>query len=305
MRAACAAPPRNGAPMRIIRVQPGKKPQFSWRSVVKGRRAYPSCAICRYQPGSAKSSRAIASLNASRVGWTSFLPGLPREISVCTYPAKNSAMRNATAKASRPATTRRSERGASCSINSAGETAMVSILPPRPPDARRPGEREVLRVEREVRVVGRVGEELVAPAPLHLLELAAEAHHLRRGGLAAAALRLAVDERGPGRPHVAQPSRAQAQAEIDVVEGDGQLFVEAAHGEVRIASHQKTRGGEGREVLRQARPAEISFRVGGEVLVAVARDAADAEDDAGVLDGAVGVQQARAHRADTGPRGVR
>ncbi len=117
----------------------------------------------------------------------------------------------------------------------------------------------------------------------------------------AAALRLMVNERRERRPHVAQASLAHAQAEIDVVKGDHEILVEAAHREIRLLADEQARGGNRGEILREPRAALVAGSVGTQVLVAVA----DAQDDSRMLDRAIGIEQPRADRTHLGAQRVR
>src|SRR5262249_28046199 len=96
--------------------------------------------------------------------------------------------------------------------------------------ARRPRELHRLRGERQIRAQVGVVREPCAPAALHVVDLALEAGLLVGRVLAPAAERLVVIELGVRGVEVPVAGRLDAQAEVDVVESDGEgLLFEAAH----------------------------------------------------------------------------
>src|SRR5262249_29170952 len=83
---------------------------------------------------------------------------------------------------------------------------------------------------RQIRAEVRVVRQAAAPAPDHVLDLAHEARLLVGRVLVAAAERLVVIELGVRRPHVPVAALLDPQAEVDVVERDGEmLLLEPAH----------------------------------------------------------------------------
>src|SRR5262245_499998 len=144
----------------------------------------------------------------------------------------------------------RSPRSAACS---------GAVRAPALHDPGGKGEAPVLVLERQVRVVGGVGGEALAPAPLHVGDLSGEARALDVVGTARGAL--AVAELRPRRPDGAEAALAHPEAEVDVVEPDRQvLLVEPADGLERVAPDHEARRGDGRELLDGARPPAVADR---------------------------------------------
>ena len=115
-----------------------------------------------------------------------------------------------------------------------------------------------------------------------------------------------VVELGVGRPKVAVPGGADLQAEVDVVERHLQLLgLEPADLQVNLAPDDQARGGHRRQILLQQIAVRLAGRAAGVRLPRVRGDAADAEDDAGVLDAVVGIVELRADTADLGAQRVR
>ncbi|MGT2478653.1 hypothetical protein ACU4GR_06685 [Methylobacterium oryzae CBMB20] len=101
--------------------------------------------------------------------------------------------------------------------------------------------------------------------------------------------------------------RVQAQAQIDVVEVDGEdRVVEAADRPELVRLDDQAGGGDRRDRVRGAQGREVAGGVAGEMAVPVGHEAAGAQDDATVLDPTRAVEEPGAHGADlrgAGPRG--
>ena len=100
-------------------------------------------------------------------------------------------------------------------------------------------------------------------------------------------------------PHVAIARRLYPQAEVDIVEGDAQLFIEAFNSVPCFAFDGQAGACDTAELLMKLRPAEIARMVFVEELVRVARYTSDANDDAIVLGSAIWIEQFCADCADT------
>ncbi len=107
-------------------------------------------------------------------------------------------------------------------------------------------------------------------------------------------------EHGVRGPEIAQAALAQPQAEIDVVEIDGEALVEPADLVPMRPRHREASGGDGGELMDETQPAEMIAMIGRQPPVEMPGIAAGADDDAGMLDRAVGIEQLGADRADTG-----
>ena len=111
-----------------------------------------------------------------------------------------------------------------------------------------------------------------------------------------------VDELGRGCPDVAMAGFSYPQAEVDIVEGDGQVFlVQVADLVVDGPAHGQTCRRHRRQALHQLQALVIARRGARKMLVGMAGDAAD---HAAVLRRAIQVQQLRLDTADLWRGGV-
>ncbi len=167
-------------------------------------------------------------------------------------------------------------------------------------------ERDLGRHPQRERVVRRVAD-LEQPVRDVVVELVA-AHRLAPGGVpqrlvvlveaAPAGDRLQVVEDARGAVADAASGRAEPQAEVDVLVAVAEALVEAAQAVEVRAPDEQAGAGHGLEGA-----GAVDRRVvAGEAAVHVARDAVEADDDARVLDGAVGVEQLRAGHRGVGVR---
>ena len=148
--------------------------------------------------------------------------------------------------------------------------------------------------------------QLFFPTLHHRLDLAAEALVFLGCVLDAAARGFVVIEFGERRPEIEVTGGADFQAEVDVVEGDGEVFlVEAADLVENLFADEETGGSDGAVVLDEAGAVEDAFGAAVEIAERVAGDAAEADDDAGVLHGVVRIVEHRADTADLGAQGLR
>ena len=104
-------------------------------------------------------------------------------------------------------------------------------------------------------------------------------------------------ELGKGGEDVGVAGLPDPDAEIHIVEGHGVALIQAVHLVVDLLADEQAGGGVAVDVLHIVQSAHIAVGRGREVFVQVARHAADAKADAGVLDGVVRVQKLCAHAA--------
>ena len=98
---------------------------------------------------------------------------------------------------------------------------------------------------------------------------------------------------------------ADAEAEIDVVVGDGEVgFVEASGFFPDLLAEGHAGAGDGGPLGDEVRAVDVAVVVFVEVLEGVGGDTSDAEDDASVLDVVVWVEELGADDADCGADGV-
>jgi len=153
--------------------------------------------------------------------------------------------------------------------------------------------------------IHQIGLDQVAPARLHEGGLAGQPGLLLGGDVVAAAGRFVVVQHGMRRPHVAVSRRADAQAQVDIVEGDGKTLVEPPHVVEHGLAHHEAGGGDRRQFLRQPQAPHLPGGSARLADVGMAGHAVEPQDDAGVLDAVVRVQQHCAHRAHAGANGLR
>src|SRR3712207_62652 len=110
-----------------------------------------------------------------------------------------------------------------------------------------------------------------------------------------AALAFVVVENGVGRIDDEVSLAAQLEAVVDVVEGDGEVLVEAADGVEDVRPRHHARRRDGGAVPHAATEPEVVARVD------VSGYPARADHDALVLRMTVRVHKARAHSADSRP----
>ena len=150
-------------------------------------------------------------------------------------------------------------------------------------------------VARGPRIIGAILQDVGAMARPQRCLVSIETGAVDWRHVAAARGRFVVDQRRERRPHHAQPGGAGAQAEIDVVIGDGEvLLVEAAEPLERIAPDQHAGARHRAERLPRAEPPLRPRRIRRHADVPMAGVAAKPGDDAGVLQGSIGVKQLRA-----------
>src|SRR5438045_518234 len=178
----------------------------------------------------------------------------------------------------------------------------LRICLPRFAAARRPGEIHLLRLEAEVGVVEGIFEKDAAPSSLHVLALASEALALLRRVLAPAAHRLVVVEEREGRPYVAIPGFPYPDAEIDVVESYRQVpLVQTAHLLVDRFAHREAGPSDGAQALREKGTPEVALGIARAPAEDVSGHPVQSEQDAGVLDRLVRVEQLGADATDHTP----
>src|SRR5947209_2649183 len=134
----------------------------------------------------------------------------------------------------------------------------------------------------------RIAEQVRAPAALHRGVFAREAPRLRGREIAAAADRLMMNQLREWRPNIKVAGGADPQAEIDIVERNGQALVEAVDLIEHLPADQQTGCCHRTDVLHYAKAAQIAQVVRAREAVPVSRNAAEADHDAGVLDAPVG-----------------
>ena len=161
----------------------------------------------------------------------------------------------------------------------------------------------VLALEAEIRaVVGVLIEErLILEADVGAL--GSETGQLLGRVVEAARFGFVVNNGDVAEIEVAVAAADGLAAERGIVEGDLEALVEAADRLEERAADSDAGAGEGGGFARDAGEAEIAGGVGGQADEAVAGDAADTEHDAGMLDGAVRVEQLGADDADAGGSG--
>src|SRR5439155_7150673 len=117
-------------------------------------------------------------------------------------------------------------------------------------DPRRRGEAPIMVLEPEVRVVAGVVLQHRAPAPLHIGDLGDKAAALVGVDVRPARGGFVVIKLGMGRPYDAVAALADAQAQIDVIEGDREVaLVEPADLGIDLGRHHEAGGGHRRQVL--------------------------------------------------------
>ena len=169
------------------------------------------------------------------------------------------------------------------------------------PGARGPGDGGlILPFEAEIGTVIRVLVEQRLIFETDVGALVAEARQLLRRVVEAAGLGFVVNDRDVAEVEIAVAAPQRFAAERGVVERDLEMFVEPADLLEQRAADGDAGASQGGHFARDAGKAEIAGGVRGEADEAVAGDAADAEDDAGVLDRAVRIEQLGADDADPG-----
>src|SRR5690606_36172690 len=99
-----------------------------------------------------------------------------------------------------------------------------------------------------------------------------------------------VIELGEGGEYIQVTGSTNAQAKIDIVEGDGKIvFLQPAHLPVDFLPDKETGSGHGGEILLNLQACEISRRGIGKVFVRVAGDAAYTQDHTAMLHPAAGI----------------
>src|SRR2546423_1194185 len=133
----------------------------------------------------------------------------------------------------------------------------------------------------QVRRIIRIAEQRRAPAPLHGGVFLGEAFGLRGREIAAATDGFMMDQLGERGPQIEIPSRADSEAEIDIIECDRQVLIEAADAiEYLFADHQAC-GRDGTDILYRPEAVEVAGIVGTREAMAVPCDPAEADHHAG------------------------
>src|SRR5476651_2698517 len=97
-----------------------------------------------------------------------------------------------------------------------------------------------------------------------------------------------------GRPDDLQTTLSQPQTEIHVIKIDGQVcFIEAANIDKNFLAHEHARGGHHGIVLLEERTVEVPRMPARDAMVSVTGRAAEAEDDAAMLQRAVRIPKPR------------
>ena len=107
-----------------------------------------------------------------------------------------------------------------------------------------------------------------------------------------------MDQLGEWRPHIEISRGANAQAEVHIVECNGQALVEAVDLIEHLLAHQQAGSGHRADVLYRAKPAEIARIIRACETVPVSRDTTQTDHDARVLNAPVGIEQLRPDTAD-------
>src|SRR3546814_19387097 len=92
---------------------------------------------------------------------------------------------------------------------------------------------------------------------------------------------------GKRRPEVPVPHFPDPQAQVDVVEGNAQSFIQPADFVVNRRPHHYTSSGNGTQRLRQPRPMIVAGVTTPRPRIRVTGNAADYQHDAAMLDGGV------------------
>ncbi len=144
-------------------------------------------------------------------------------------------------------------------------------------------------------VVGKLG----APGSFHIVDLSLAAGDLFGGQVGAAGYRFVVVEFGVGGPEIAVAGGLHSEAKVDIVKSNRQiLFVEAAHLLVDAVAHQQAGSGDCRIVLDGEQAVAVARCRAGKMLVGMAGNAPETEDDPGVLDGVIRVVKLGTDTAD-------
>ena len=104
-------------------------------------------------------------------------------------------------------------------------------------------------------------------------------------------------ELGKGGKHVGVARLPHTDTEIHIVEGHGIALVQAVHLIIDLPADEQAGGGIAVNILHIVQPPHVAIGCRREILVQVARHAADAKADAGMLNGVIGVEQLCTHTA--------
>ncbi len=171
--------------------------------------------------------------------------------------------------------------------------SFVSLQP------RRDRQFEAGKVERQVRIVSGIVQQFETPLVLHKSGFAHEMSLLLLRRLMSAGGGLGVDQVSERRPDVEVARRDQTQTEIDVIETDREIrFVERPDFFEKFLLHSQAGAGYGRDVLLHQRAAEITTPTALEMGKSVTGNAAETKNHAPCLQGAVGIPETGADRAD-------
>ena len=147
--------------------------------------------------------------------------------------------------------------------------------------------------------------QLRAPSLLHVIDRAFEFRLLFPCALMTARRRFVMNQIRVRRPDDAITALRQAQTKIDVVEGDAEIhFIESAQLFEHRFARRHARAGDGRTILLEHCTIEIARMPARNIRKRVPGHSPETNNHAAMLQGAVGIPEPRAHRADLRARGV-
>lgn len=146
-----------------------------------------------------------------------------------------------------------------------------------------------------------IAQLISAPMALQRGQLAGKPLTVLLGAIAAPGLGFMVDEYRPRFVEGLPAPRVQLETEIDVIEGNREIdFIKAADLQKLLLTHDETGSGDGTDLLWQAIAKKITPVLVTQISMRVRGTAADARDNAGMLQRAIRVEQASADRTDVG-----
>jgi hypothetical protein len=114
-----------------------------------------------------------------------------------------------------------------------------------------------------------------------------------------------VVELDRGRPDDAPPRGAKPDAKIDIVKRNGKSLIETALRKENIAADSETTRGHAGQILLETGSTEVSVNSARLTVKGVTCDSAQAQDDAGMLNGVVGVVHHCPDGSHAGEHGAR
>ena len=114
-----------------------------------------------------------------------------------------------------------------------------------------------------------------------------------------------VVELDRGRPDDAPTRGAKPDAKIDIVIRNGKSLIKTSLRKENIAADRKTTRGHAGQILLETGSAEVSAKSARLAVKGVTRDSAQAQDDAGMLNGVIGVIHHRPDGPHAGEHGAR